>query len=373
VTARALARVSAAALVLRLASVAPAAAPGEQLKEVEKKIEDTAKEAKSIEEKTEGALGEVDRLDRSISEREQRVTGLAADIRAAKHRRDAAERRIAKLDAELPRLRERFAERARGLYRLTRGGLGPVVFAAPRQWSETLRYRRSLQAVMAHDRAIVVEMRQNRNDAEAARAEAAANAAKLAASRKENERELATLREEREDKQKLVASLRGEGAERARALDELKASAEKLRDLIERDEKASKAAPFQPPPGTAKLRMMSPLPAAAKQVVTARNGVEIRIGSGTPIHAVKAGRVVFAGWFAGYGKMVILDHGDHLYSIYGYAGEITVEQGQEVNGGDAIASVGSTGPVATPSLYFEIRDHGTARDPGVYIPTLARK
>ena len=368
---RLLALVPVLGIALGVVTVA-AAGSGDRLKEVEKKIQDTVKEAKSIEAKTEGALSEVDRLDRSISDRERRVADLAAEIRTARSRRDEAERRIAKLDAELPRLRARFAARARGLYRLTRGGLGPVVFAAPREWSGALRYRRNLQAVLAHDRAIVVEMRQNRSEAEAARAEAAESAAALATSRKENERELGSLRGEREEKQKVVASLRGEGAERARALTELKASAEKLRDLIERDE-TSKAAPFQPPPGSAKLRMTSPLPAAATQVVTARNGVEIRVGNGTPIHAVKAGRVVFAGWFTGYGKMVILDHGDHVYSIYGYAGEIMVEQGQEVKGGDAIASVGATGPVASPSLYLEIRDHGTPRDPAAYIPALAGK
>jgi len=73
-----------ATLVLRFAAAATAADTGERLKEVQKKIEDTKKEAKSIEEKTQGALGEMDRLDRSISDRERRVAALAADIRAAK-------------------------------------------------------------------------------------------------------------------------------------------------------------------------------------------------------------------------------------------------------------------------------------------------
>jgi septal ring factor EnvC (AmiA/AmiB activator) len=71
--------------------------------------------------------------------------------------------------------------------------------------------------------------------------------------------------------------------------------------------------------------------------------------------------------------MVILDHGDHLYSIYGYASDIAVEPGQVVQGGDEIASVGATGPVERPSLYFEIRDHGTPRDPGQYIAALAHR
>lgn len=364
--------IAALALAAGFALAVAAAEHGDRLKEVERKIEEAEKEAKSIEAKAEDALGQMERFDRSIGDREQRLATLAGDIRSARGRRDEAQKKIDQLEADLPRLRARFAARARGLYRLTHRGLGPVVFAAPREWSEAQRYRRSLQAVLAYDRTVVIELRDNRDQAEAAREQAEKAAAALSARRKESERELASLRAERGGKEKLVASLRGEGAERARLIGELKTSAEKLRALIESEE-ASKTSPFEAPPGTAKLRMMPPLPAAPQQVSTARNGVEIRVGAGTPIHAVKAGRVVFAGWFTGYGKMVILDHGDHLYSVYGYASEIAVDAGRVVNAGDTIASVGATGPVAAPSLYFEIRDHGTPRDPGAYIPALARK
>ena len=354
-----------------LVAVAAAAADRASLKEVEKRIEETEREAKAIHEKTEDALGDVDRLDRSISDHERRLTALAADIRGAKSRRDDAERRIAALDTELPRLRASFVGRSRGLYRLTHRGLGPVLFATPREWTETLRYRHALQAVLAHDREIVIAMRENRTAAESARADAASSAAALETSRKENERELAALRGERGKKQQLVASLRGEGAEHARRIGELKASAEKLHQLLEQQE-ATKQQPFEQRPGAANARMTPPLAVAGGELVVARNGVEVRVAAGTPIHAVKAGRVVYAGWFTGYGKMVILDHGNRLYSIYGYASEIAVEQGQVVEGGDQVASVGATGPVARPSLYFEIRDHGTPRDPGQYIAALAR-
>jgi septal ring factor EnvC (AmiA/AmiB activator) len=119
--------------------------------------------------------------------------------------------------------------------------------------------------------------------------------------------------------------------------------------------------------------MVAPLQLGAGSVSAARNGVEIRAPAGTNVQAVRAGRVVFAGWFTGYGKMVIVDHGERLYSVYGYANDLLVEAGRVVAEGDSIATVGATGPVSSPSLYFEIRDHGTPRDPTAYIPTLSRK
>jgi len=59
--------------------------------------------------------------------------------------------------------------------------------------------------------------------------------------------------------------------------------------------------------------------------------------------------------------------------VYGYAADVRVEPGRIVGAGDEIAIVGATGPVAAPSLYFEIRERGTPRDPGSYIPSLARR
>jgi septal ring factor EnvC (AmiA/AmiB activator) len=344
----------------------------ERLKEVEQRIEQAEKEAESIAARAEGVLGEMDRLDRSINGRERKVRDLAAEARAAQLRKDEAERRIAALDADLPRLRSRFEARARGLYYLTRRGLASVVLRAPRDWSETVRYRRSLEAMLAHDREIVSELRRNRADADAARQRAEIEGSTLSARRQESERELASLRAERGEKQALLASLREEKEKRARLLEELKASAEKLHELIAAEE-ASSATPFQAPSGTERARLRFPLLGSAASIAAARNGIEIRAAARTPILAVTTGRVVFAGWFTGYGNMIILDHGDHLYSVYGYANELRVEAGRVVASGDEIATVGATGPVSVPSLYFEIRDHGVPRDPAAYVPTLARQ
>jgi murein hydrolase activator len=362
-------------LLSALASLSVATAIGgdsaDRLKEVERRIEQTEKEAQSIEAQAEGVLGQIDAIDRSISEHQRRVRDLAAEIRVTQARKDAVEQTIATLDAEEQRLRARVVARVRSLYRLHQRGIAPLVFQAPHDWNDAIRYRRSLEAVLASDHALAAALRRNRGEAAAAHERAAGEEATLAASRNDSARELESLRSERSEKQKMLASLRGEGEKRTRLLEELESSAEKLRELIESEE-ASKAPPVEVPAAPA-ARMRPPLRSVGEAVAPARNGVEIRAEAGTSIQAVKAGRVVFAGWFAGYGKMVILDHGDHLYTVYGYAEELLVEPGGIVEAGDSIATVGATGPVAAPSLYFEIRERGVPRDPVSYIPALARK
>ena len=97
-------------------------------------------------------------------------------------------------------------------------------------------------------------------------------------------------------------------------------------------------------------------------------GQDIACGYGTPIHAAKAGTVVFAGVMGGYGNAVIIDHGGGFSTLYGHQSRMAVSQGQHVNQGDIIGYVGSTGHSTGPHLHFETRFGGVARDPRPYLP-----
>lgn len=90
-----------------------------------------------------------------------------------------------------------------------------------------------------------------------------------------------------------------------------------------------------------------------KEVVD-NTGVQIQAPEGTPFRAVADGKVRFADWFKGYGKLVILDHGEGYYSLYAQAAELNVTEGQTVSAGQILGTVGDTGSLVGTSLYFEI-------------------
>lgn len=94
----------------------------------------------------------------------------------------------------------------------------------------------------------------------------------------------------------------------------------------------------------------------ARREGTSGPGLEIRAGLGTPVRAVFGGRVAFADRYGPYGRLVIVDHGDHYYSVSGNLAGIDVKVGDEVSAGERIGSIGDEG--RGPMLYFEIR-HGT--------------
>jgi murein hydrolase activator len=95
---------------------------------------------------------------------------------------------------------------------------------------------------------------------------------------------------------------------------------------------------------------------------SASNGIEIASQEGADALAVHDGVVAFAGTFAGFGNLVILDHGSRTFSLYGDLLEITVKKGARIERGRQVGSVGPT-PAGPNGLYFELRVDGQPVDP----------
>ncbi|MDZ8264140.1 murein hydrolase activator EnvC family protein [Nostoc sp. ChiQUE01b] len=96
-------------------------------------------------------------------------------------------------------------------------------------------------------------------------------------------------------------------------------------------------------------------------------GLDFAASYGSKIRAADSGTVIFAGWYGGYGRAVIIDHGNGMTTLYGHTSELYVSEGQAVERGQAIAAVGSTGFSTGPHLHFEVRRNGTPVDPANYL------
>ncbi len=92
-------------------------------------------------------------------------------------------------------------------------------------------------------------------------------------------------------------------------------------------------------------------------------GVDIAVPQGTPVHAMAAGRVRFAGMQQGYGKVVWLDHGGDVLTVYAHLSEIRVRPGEKVDGGEVLGLSGSSGDAHGPHLHFEVWRWGREVDP----------
>ena len=97
------------------------------------------------------------------------------------------------------------------------------------------------------------------------------------------------------------------------------------------------------------------------------SGIDIGAGYGAGIVAAHAGTVVAASYNASMGNYVMIDHGDSLYTIYMHCSALYVSAGTNVNAGDSIAAVGSTGNSTGPHLHFSVRVNGAYASPWSYL------
>ena len=96
-------------------------------------------------------------------------------------------------------------------------------------------------------------------------------------------------------------------------------------------------------------------------------GIYIQTTCGTPVKSIASGVVAFAGWFENIGNLVIIDHQNGFYSLYGFNDKLAVHKEQKIGQSDVIAFSGKNYLMDTDGLYFEIRKLGKAVDPLSYL------
>lgn len=101
--------------------------------------------------------------------------------------------------------------------------------------------------------------------------------------------------------------------------------------------------------------------------VAYHSGIDFRAKRGELIRATGAGKVVKAGWYGGYGRMVEIDHGSGITTRYAHLHEILVDVGEQVPAAAALARSGNSGRSTGPHLHYEIRRNGKALNPLKFI------
>ena len=101
------------------------------------------------------------------------------------------------------------------------------------------------------------------------------------------------------------------------------------------------------------------------------SGQDIAAPMGTPIKASNSGKVIYSGWYGGYGKVVIIEHGvvngKPMSTLYAHMSTIKAVNGQKVSKGDIIGYEGTTGYSTGPHCHFEVRVNGQPSNPASYV------
>jgi septal ring factor EnvC (AmiA/AmiB activator) len=295
-----------------------------------------------------------------------------AEQRLARARADeaGAQDRLAALQEELgPRLRARAQQGRLSELRL---------LASSPSLADLVKRHYLWAAVTRHDLALLADAQravEARERARAMREQETARVASLAGRAAARRDEAGGLREEH---RALLGAVRSARSLHERAAAEAAGQEVKLAEFVAALPPPTSGAPLHT--GFAQLRGRLPRPARGPievefgrvvdprwGTVTVQNGVDIRAPAGSEVRAVAPGRVAHAGWFKGYGNLVIVDHGDGFHTLVAHLASMSTAIGEAVDAGALLGTVGDTGSMKGPYLYFEIRERGRPADPAAWL------
>lgn len=294
------------------------------------------------------------------------------------HQRLEAERaaiagKIASLVPRIDRQKDALGKRLVALYRM--GALGYVrMFVALGEQQDPSAGLAMLRYLVTNDARLITRFRATqeqlaaRNLSLAERQRQLAASAKLieeqrnavAAAHAEKERTLARLRREASGSEVEIAELE----EKARRLERLVAllAQQHRQKAVAADIRSFRSALAWPVQGRV-IERFGRQRNAKFATYTVNNGLKIAAEARTPVQAVFQGTVLFSQWFKGYGNLIILDHGNRVFSLYGNLIGPTVTVGDRVATGQSIAGVGEAEDAESGYLYFEIREDNKPVDP----------
>jgi len=386
------AALAAALVVLLVAPVAAQSKRDDPLQAEQRKLQQTQKQLKEERERAAAAraretslLAELEEIERRLAAKKGDVARLETRIKKAQSDVQVFRGEISKLEKQRAGQTNALAGRLRVMYRVhAQGGALPVILSGDDPVTRAVAVRH-LASLAALDARLIQEYRVTSDRLADRKAREEAQQQELAGLHEDAKREQAEVDREVAKRRVILAKVRDERAYHERMVGELTEASNRLeafiRELQAKQRKLAKIPPpkggIEPPAvGFGALKGRLPWPTEGRIVTgygaqvhprfgtrTFRNGVDIEAAVGRDVLAVHAGHVIYTGWFKGYGNLIIVDHGNEYYTLYAHIAEIEAKEGDDVRQGQRIGTVGDTGSLAGPRLYFEVRYQGKPQDP----------
>jgi murein hydrolase activator len=333
---------------------------------LKQRLTDVRKQAQSVAQEVEAAD-----LELSIRTRELDMA-LDTHARLEKERAEIA----LQIEALIPRIatqKEYLRKRLVALYRL--GGLSYVrMFVSVGEQKDPSAAMSMLSFLVTHDARMIRRFQESRVELSLRNEQLAERQTQIAAAAKVIEQQRKAVAAAQTEKQRLLTRLRREESGSEVQIAELEEKARRLERLVTvlanqqsgvvaaQDVRTFRGALAWPVEGKVIERFgRQRNPKFA--TYTTNNGLKIEAAPRTDVRAVFQGTVLFTQWFRGYGNLIILDHGNRVFSLYGNLNGPSVAVGDRITTGQTIAGVGESEESESGYLYFEIRQDNRPEDP----------
>jgi len=372
-------------LILVLPAICAAKTVSTELERIKSQIDQERKKLESANREQNKVLSEMELIDKKISlfnqksaELKRRQTLIWSQVRTL-------EQEISKIKARLDAQKETLARRLRARYEMGEVGTLEVLFSS-QQISDLVLRDEYLGRVYEMDRGLIREYQQGLIELDLKKNELSEKQVELEANIQAAGWALEQLSGEKAGKNQILEKVRQEKQAHLSALSELEDAERALEEELKKIEKAEKKKPkithnrpepvnvpplgkfCMPAPGKIEEKF-GPLIDPKFGTQTMHKGVDIGARPGQTVRAIGSGSVAYADWFRGYGNLIIIDHNNGYYSLYAHLDRMDKSAGDDVKKGQALGTVGDTGSLKGPFLYFELRYHTQAVDPENYLET----
>ena len=367
------------------------------LQQTQKRLKEERAKAADARKREAGLLAELEAIDRRLSEKRKQVAVLDGRIQRSQVEMKDLQQDIARLESQREGQEEAMAQRLRAMYRLqVQGGALPVLLSGDDPVAQAVRLRH-LATLATVDARVIREYRVTSEGLADRKSRLEARRKEMSALRTEAESERTEADKEAARRRVLLGRVKDERVYHDRMVGELSEATRRLEAFV-RDLQERRRVAKVPPPATSKppkaavpgesipgvglgaMRGRLAWPAEGRVVEeygtrvnprfgtkTFRNGIDIDASEGSNVHAVYPGHVLYTGFFRGYGNLIIVDHGSEYYTLYAHVADIKVAEGDDVKQGQVIGTVGDTGSLQGPRLYFEVRYQGKPQDPAQWL------
>lgn len=338
---------------------------------------------------------ELTQIEKNLHEKENNLVSLGRELKGVETVLGRTQREIEEVRGEAERKRDQIRRRLIALYKTGEMGSARMFFGAE-SLPQMVEGQRYMQAVLARDKQLFAEYNQKIDQLRLLKVRLEGDVARKEKIKASIEVKKHEIEEEKQKKAAFLTQVREEKKSYQTSIKQLEANARRLQSMVERLEARSRKSytakkdksgvgsgpplPLIPDKGFGAQKGRLSMPVRGEIVgrygrhkhpefnsFTVSNGVSIAAPTGTDIHAVFDGQVIFADYFKGYGNMVIVDHGGGFFSLYAHTSRIMKRVGTTVSRNEVLASVGDVDSSRGSMLYFEIRYQGKPIDPTPWI------
>lgn len=338
-----------------------------KLKQVNQEKAHVHKKLKQVKETQRQISSELNHLEIRIDDLTRQRERVRRDLLRAQAQRRYAESLYQKTLKELQAQKEVLAERLVQIYKY--GEFPQIAFAlGVEDVYDVITAPYYFRQVVDYDTSIMKKIEQNVELLEQQKREKERQEKRIANLKQELDATKSSLENEQARKASVLKKVERERAQYEAMLAELEATSREIESYLSRYHGRSSG------PTHWTGRWVRPVPGGITsgfgmrvhpiyKVQRMHTGVDMASPHGTPVRAAEQGTVIHAGWWRGYGKVVIIDHGGGVSTLYAHLSAILVGSGQSVAAGQVVGRVGSTGLSTGPHLHFEVRKNGRPVNP----------